>query len=204
MSTRRRPITSPPGGGSCIPPVRASMGPASRIEARMRAAAPASSCVAPTLAARTRTSLGPVHSVSAPRTSSRFISVSTSLMRGTFSRNTSSSVRSVAASMGSAAFLLPLGRMVPLMRLPPWTMNLGTRPSPTLIRESREHASVSAPCGGGCASGGLVPGAGARVVRGTGRADPWPAAAARSGRSAARMAPKRRAAACLTPFPRAA
>src|SRR5438093_158903 len=34
---RRRPITSPPGGGSCTRANRASIGPARRIEARMRA-----------------------------------------------------------------------------------------------------------------------------------------------------------------------
>src|SRR6266550_1697819 len=37
VSTRRRPITSPPGGGRLTRPKRASMGPARRIEARMRA-----------------------------------------------------------------------------------------------------------------------------------------------------------------------
>ena len=35
MSTRRRPITSPPGGGSLIWPHRARSGPASRIDARI-------------------------------------------------------------------------------------------------------------------------------------------------------------------------
>ena len=37
MSTRRRPMTSPPGGGSVTRPKRASIGPARRIEARIRA-----------------------------------------------------------------------------------------------------------------------------------------------------------------------
>ncbi|MGY4283466.1 hypothetical protein ACVWXO_002686 [Bradyrhizobium sp. LM2.7] len=36
VSSRRRPMTSPPGGGSITSPQRASRGPASRIEARMR------------------------------------------------------------------------------------------------------------------------------------------------------------------------
>ena len=35
VSTRRRPITSPPGGGSTSLPSRASIGPASRMEARI-------------------------------------------------------------------------------------------------------------------------------------------------------------------------
>ena len=38
VSTRRRPITSPPGGGTSAAPKRASSGPASRIDARMRVA----------------------------------------------------------------------------------------------------------------------------------------------------------------------
>ena len=37
VSSRRRPMTSPPGGGSITSPQRASSGPASRIEARIRA-----------------------------------------------------------------------------------------------------------------------------------------------------------------------
>ena len=36
VSMRRRPMTSPPGGGSTTLPNRASNGPASRIEARIR------------------------------------------------------------------------------------------------------------------------------------------------------------------------
>jgi hypothetical protein len=64
----------------------------------------------------------------------------TSWMRGTFSRTTSSSVRSVAQSMGSAAFLLPLGRMLPLKRFPPCTMNLGTRFSGVANVKTRDSA----------------------------------------------------------------
>src|SRR5436305_1076053 len=37
VSRRRRPMTSPPGGGSATSPQRASSGPASRLEARIRA-----------------------------------------------------------------------------------------------------------------------------------------------------------------------
>ena len=47
-SSRRRPITSPPGGGMSARPKRASSGPASRNEARMRSASVAvdvASCV---------------------------------------------------------------------------------------------------------------------------------------------------------------
>ena len=35
VSTLRRPITSPPGGGKIIPPARANIGPASRMDARI-------------------------------------------------------------------------------------------------------------------------------------------------------------------------
>src|SRR5690349_7716758 len=44
-------------------------------------------------------------------------------MRGTFSRVTGSSASSAAATMGSAAFLFPDGRMVPERVCPPSTTN---------------------------------------------------------------------------------
>ena len=44
-SSRRRPITSPPGGGSSASPKRASSGPATRNEARMRSASVGSTSV---------------------------------------------------------------------------------------------------------------------------------------------------------------
>jgi uncharacterized oligopeptide transporter (OPT) family protein len=65
----------------------------------------------------------PLH-VGAQRASSSS-SVRTSRMSGTFSRTTSSSVRSAAAMMGRAAFLLPAGRMVPLSGRPPSTTYFG-------------------------------------------------------------------------------
>ena len=43
MSTRRRPMTSPPGGGRVTWPNRASSGPASRIDARILAQSAGSS-----------------------------------------------------------------------------------------------------------------------------------------------------------------
>ena len=54
-----------------------------------------------------------VHSALAPMDLIRSTSVSTSRMRGTFSRCTGSSQRSEAATIGRAAFLLPEGRMRP-------------------------------------------------------------------------------------------
>ncbi len=44
-SRRRRPITSPPGGGMTVRPKRVSSGPAARNDARMRSARPASTSV---------------------------------------------------------------------------------------------------------------------------------------------------------------
>ena len=67
VSTRRRPITSPPGGGSWTEPNRASNGPARRIDARIRAQSSGSSGARLRVRASTRTWFGPVHSTEAPR-----------------------------------------------------------------------------------------------------------------------------------------
>ena len=90
VSTRRRPITSPPGGGTSAAPKRASSGPASRIEARMRVHSSGSSLVPLTSAAHTRTVFGPCHSTSTPSAAISSIISSTSRMCGTFSRMTGS------------------------------------------------------------------------------------------------------------------
>jgi hypothetical protein len=63
---------------------------------------------------------GPLADTSSERMSST--SVSMSRMRGTFSSVTGCSVTSAAATIGSAAFLLPEGRIVPERRCPPSTM----------------------------------------------------------------------------------
>ncbi len=113
MSTRRRPITSPPGGGNATEPNRASSGPATRIDARMRVQSAASSGLGRTGRASMVTALGPVQFTPAPRSASSASSVSTSLMRGMLSSSTGPSASSVAAMTGNAAFLLPAGRIVP-------------------------------------------------------------------------------------------
>ena len=71
---------------------------------------------------------------------------STSRIRGTLRSNTSSSVRSVAARIGRAAFLLPAGSSVPESGCPPSMTNFSivregagigfvrSRPSPLLRR----------------------------------------------------------------------
>src|SRR6476469_1344588 len=121
-SSRRRPMMSPPGGGTLARPRRPSSGPASRNEARMRLASSSSiSCVM--FCARTRTVFGPAHSASAPRCESSPSIVSTSRMRGTFSRVTCSSVSRHAARIGSAPFLLPEARTRPESGLPPSITN---------------------------------------------------------------------------------
>ncbi len=123
VSIRRRPITSPPGGGTVARPQRASNGPASRIEARISRHRSSSSSVVAISAAWTRTSLGPTHSASAPTWRSSAIIVSTSLILGTFSSVTGWSVSRQAARIGSAAFLFPAARTLPERRAPPSITN---------------------------------------------------------------------------------
>ena len=84
VSRRRRPITSPPGGGTTARPKRASSGPASRNEARISRQRRGSSAVLVIEVASTITSFGPVQAVCAPRSASSSTIVSTSRMRGTF------------------------------------------------------------------------------------------------------------------------
>ena len=103
-------------------PCRASSGPASRNDARMLLAS-SSSTSEPTSCACTRTSLSPVHSTSAPRWRSSSIIVSTSRIRGTFASCTGSSVSRHAARIGSAPFLLPDARSLPLSGRPPSITN---------------------------------------------------------------------------------
>jgi hypothetical protein len=62
------------------------------------------------------------HSADAPTERISSTRVSVSRIRGTLSSVTLCSVSSAAAMIGSAAFLLPDGSMVPLSRWPPSTM----------------------------------------------------------------------------------
>ena len=112
-SSRLRPMTSPPGGAIVALPKRESSGPARRNDARMRLQRRGSGLDLATFAVCTRTSFGPAQPMSAPRSASSSIIVSTSLIRGTFSRTTGSVVRRVAARIGRAPFLFPAARMVP-------------------------------------------------------------------------------------------
>ena len=139
VSTRRRPMTSPPGGGRVTEPKRASSGPASRIEARIRAQSPGSSGLGRTLRGCPR---GPRWGRStrptAPRSTSSASMVSTSRMRGMLSSSIGPSARTVLARIGSAAFLLPAGRMVPRNGRPPRTRKRGGMAKADGVGESRQ------------------------------------------------------------------
>ena len=121
VSRRRRPMTSPPGGGSITSPQRASSGPAKRIEARIRAHSTGSRSAARMVLAWIASVLRAVHSADAPTERISSTSVSVSRIRGTFCSVTGCSVSSAAAMIGSAAFLLPAGAIVPESRCPPST-----------------------------------------------------------------------------------
>src|SRR5919198_3312829 len=118
-SRRRRPITSPPGGGTLARPSLASKGPASRNDARIRLASSASSSCDVSSDACTRTSLSPVHSISAPRSPISAIIVSTSRIRGTLRSTTDSVASRHAARIGRAPFLFPAAVTRPFSGCPP-------------------------------------------------------------------------------------
>ena len=147
-SRRRRPMTSPPGGGITARPKRARSGPASRNDARMRSdSARSMTDSAVTAAALTTTSFSWRHSTLAPISLIISTIVATSLIRGTLRRTTSSVVRTAAASSGSAAFLLPAGRTVPESGTPPWMTNFsmsGRLPGSSELLGPRRGARVTA------------------------------------------------------------
>ena len=122
-SSRRRPITSPPGGGMTARPKRASSGPASRKDARIVSASSRSISSSLTPAAQRVTSLGPRHATATPIAFRISSIASTSRMRGTLRTTTSSSVRTLEARMGRAPFLLPAGTIVPDSGTPPSMTN---------------------------------------------------------------------------------
>src|SRR2546426_2063943 len=154
VSTRRRPMTSPPGGGSVTRPKRASIGPASRIEARISLHRAASSGFGSVRLASTSTVFVPCHCTVAPTCCSKASRVSTSRMRGTLSMRHGPSARRVAARIGRAAFLLPAGRIVPERGRPPVTRNDGGIGSPKLpgrLRLRQAFANVGPRASRACA-----------------------------------------------------
>ncbi len=122
-SRRRRPMTSPPGGGITARPKRASSGPASRNDALIDSASSRSIDTSCTFAAHSTTSLGRRQLTSTPIAARISSIASTSRMRGTLQTTTSSSVRTLAARIGSAPFLLPAGTIVPDSGTPPSMTN---------------------------------------------------------------------------------
>ena len=107
----------------CASPNRASSGPASRNEARIRAARSSSIAVAETESARRRSSLSGPQSALTPIPSRTATWVSVSRIRGTLVSTTSSSVSRHAARIGSAAFLLPAAVISPESGGPPLMTN---------------------------------------------------------------------------------
>ena len=85
----------------------------------MRSAIAALTSVSRTWSACSETVFSSRHSVRTPRSASSSSIASTSRIRGTLCSTTSSSVRRLHASSGSAAFLLPAGTIVPDNGTPP-------------------------------------------------------------------------------------
>src|SRR5437763_9372654 len=144
VSSRRRPITSPPGGGTITRPQRASSGPARSTEARIREQSSSSSSVFGSSAAWIRTSFGPSHSASAPRSAISSTIVSTSRIRGTFRSTTGSGLSRQPARIGSAPFLFPAARIVPLSDRSPSMTNDSAKASVTAV-DMAAQAIVVAP-----------------------------------------------------------
>src|SRR5919198_1169282 len=142
-SRRRRPITSPPGGGTLARPSLASKGPASRNDARIRLASSASSSCDVSSDACTRTSLSPVHSISAPRSPISAIIVSTSRIRGTLWSTTGSVVSRQAARIGRAPFLFPAAVTRPFKGCPPSITKDSTSASVTAACAMRGYPSAA-------------------------------------------------------------
>ena len=127
VSRRRRPITSPPGGGRVTLPQRASRGPANRMEARTWRASSAGTAHGAGLPDCRRQAWSPTFSAREPSCRRMSIITCTSSISGMLRRTTGSSVSRVAARQGSAAFLLPLGRRRPCSGWPPSIRYLNIR-----------------------------------------------------------------------------
>src|SRR5262249_53298710 len=152
VSTRRRPMASPPGLATSAAPQRASSGPARRIEARILRDSSVSGFDAMSPSACNRTTLVWTRSTATPMPS-RICSITrTSWMSGRLRNTIGSSVSRHAARIGSAAFLLPPGRMVPSRRRPPSTMNRSIGIPRAIVSGLRYHRPVLvAPLGSGSA-----------------------------------------------------
>ena len=120
VSSLRCPMPSPPGGGRDTPPARARRGPAKRNDVRIFRARPGSRRAVRSFAAVMVTvRAARSHSTFAPNAWAQASMLRTSAMSGMFVRTTGSDVRSAAATIGNAAFLLPGTRCVPDTALRP-------------------------------------------------------------------------------------
>src|SRR4051812_995064 len=133
VSSRRLPITSPPGGGTSARPCRARSGPAKRMDARMRLQSSSSSSCFVIPEPFIRTSPPPTRSTSAPRSAARSSIVSTSLIDGTLVSVTGPSASRQAATIGSAAFLFPAARIDPVSGRAPSMTKASIRASDTTV-----------------------------------------------------------------------
>ena len=108
----------PPGIATRARPNRASSGPSTRIDARIRLTSSYGVSTDRTSVASTETAPS-THSVRAPRWSSTSVIVRQSWMRGTLSITLRPSARSEAAISFSAEFFAPATRTVPESGCPP-------------------------------------------------------------------------------------
>src|SRR6266852_6023311 len=165
-STRRAPMSSPPGRGKRAWPNRPSIAPRRTIVARMRR--PSSSGTSVPLSCPMRRTTEPSPSDRPPSAERISAITAMSVTWGTLLRRTGSDVRSAAAISGRAAFLEPLTHRSPASCEPPVMRSAKSRPCPGafIIRNGTgaspppepRCASVSGPR---CVAGRLDP-AGAR------------------------------------------
>src|SRR6266568_4987611 len=127
-STRRTPMSSPPGRGSRALPKRPINAPSSRMVARMRL--PRSSDTRGSDAPRASMVIAPSPTHFAPMLSRTCAITCVSVTRGTFFRCTGSSVRRAAAISGRAAFLEPLTHRSPASGAPPVIFRTRSRSLP--------------------------------------------------------------------------
>src|SRR6266566_5513915 len=127
-STRRAPMSSPPGRGSRALPKRPSNAPKSRMVARIRL--PRSSGTRGADAPRASIVIEPSPLHFAPMLSRTCAITRVSVTRGTFFRCTGSSVRRAAAISGRAAFLEPLTHRSPASGAPPVIFRTRSRSLP--------------------------------------------------------------------------
>src|SRR5450830_33325 len=122
-STGREPMAQPPGSETLASPKRASMGPSTRIEARMvLTSSYGASRVS--MALPLRTTRSPSCCTFKPVWPSSLSMVETSCRFGTFVSSRSPEVKRPAHRMGRAAFFAPEMAMSPFRRLPPLMRSL--------------------------------------------------------------------------------